>query len=54
MLTNIWKDMGENCLKEVYDRKPEDGGLIDRENFPKELNAVSLTREQKAIGVPSI
>ena len=28
-LTNIWKDMGENSLKEVNDRKPEDGGLID-------------------------
>ena len=45
--------MDENSLKEVNDKKPEDGVLINRKNVRKALNAVPWEREQNATEVPS-
>ena len=54
VLEKIWADLGENLGKEINNRDPSQGGLIDREEFKAALEEVKWTREQKASGCPKI
>lgn len=50
-LDKIWPDMGDNADLPVNDRKPELGGLLNRGDFGRGLDAVVWCREEKARGV---
>lgn len=50
-IDKIWPDVGDNADVPVNDRNPADGGLVNREDFGRALDAVQWTREEKARGV---
>ena len=50
-LQKIWPELGENQDKEVNERDPRRGGLIDRRQFADSYQAVEWTTEQKESGV---
>ena len=50
-IDKIWPDIGNNADVPVNDRTPDAGGLLNRGDFGKALEAVRWTREEKAKGV---
>ena len=53
-LQKIWPELGENQEKEVNERDPSRGGLIDRRHFANSYQAVEWTTEQKESGVAKL
>ena len=50
-LEKMWADLGENAVREVNDRVPNDGGLLVREELKQALGSVEWTCEEKEKGV---
>ena len=50
-LDKMWPDLGENMQRDVNEREPADGGLLDREEFKAALQSVEWTTEEKGKGV---
>lgn len=50
----MWPDLGENAAKEVNDRDPAVGGLLDHSEFKIAYEAIKWTSEEKGKGVGRI